>query len=132
MAATQERTLEAVSSRPWFGVMRPPWAALLGLSSKDHRSFHKLADARRDADQQVGGWLLHGEHLDDAFRGLFGRSLAIESSFARLRQSVPGARPLSIAAMASSPIPASAAMSAEIGSAPQAAACPFATAANRS
>ena len=53
-------------------------ATLLGLWPKTHRSFHKLADARRDADQKVGRWLLHGYHLDDAFRGLFGRSLAIE------------------------------------------------------
>ena len=58
--------------------MRPPWAAFLELSSKAHHSFHKRADARCDADQQVGRWLVHGEHLDDAFRGLFGRSLAIE------------------------------------------------------
>jgi len=29
-----------------------------------HRSFNKPADARRDADQKVGRWLLHGDHLD--------------------------------------------------------------------
>src|SRR5262249_14936128 len=42
-----------------------------------HRSA-KLAGAWRDANQEVGGWLLHGYHLDDALRGLFGRSLPIE------------------------------------------------------
>ena len=46
--------------------------------SKTHRCFHKRADARRYPDKKVGRWLLHGYHLVDTFRGLFGRNLAIE------------------------------------------------------
>ena len=41
-------------------------AALLGLWPKASHSIHKRADAWRDADQQVGRWLFHGDHLDDA------------------------------------------------------------------
>src|SRR5262249_42637922 len=64
--------------------------------------------------------------LADAFSAAAWRS---RSSFARLCQSASGARPLSIASMASRPIPASAAISAEIGSAASSFGFPFATAA---
>ena len=96
------------------------------------RSVHELADARRDADKKVGRRLLHRDDLDHAFRCLSGPAWRSSSSFARPRQLVLSACPLSIAATASRPILASAAMSAEIGSATSRLGIPLAPAANRS
>jgi len=48
------------------------------LSSKAHGGFHKRADARSDADQQVGRGLLHRYRLAHVFRGRFGCRLPIE------------------------------------------------------
>jgi hypothetical protein len=67
--------------------------------------------------------------LSEAFSAAAWRS---RSSFVRSRQPVLGALPLSITATASRPIAASAAMSAEIGSAASSWGSRFAIAANRS
>jgi hypothetical protein len=42
------------------------------------RSVDQSAHAWRDADQKIGWRLLYGDHLDDACRGLLGRSVSIE------------------------------------------------------
>jgi len=56
----------------------PPTASgAFGLGSKTHRSFYKLANTLRNADQKVGRWLLHGYNLHDALRRLFSCSLAL-------------------------------------------------------